>query len=165
MGSVLTIQSSAKFCGDPGVSTSAGLETTLKKILIKVSRPRGWRSQGPPGVGDWVGASVEGVSDGLSVGVEDGEVVGAEEGTAVGPPEGVSVGPLDGTTDGTDVGPFDGATEGLSVGDGVAPVSVGDSEGLPVGDPVGDSEGVLVGAALSKLLTMADMKSTKASGI
>ena len=143
MGSVLTIKSSAKFCGDPGVSTSAGLETTLKKILIKTSRPRGWRPQGPPGVGESVG---------LSEGVEEGEAVGAEEGAAVGPSEGTDVGPVDGATEGADVGPVDGATEGLSVGDAVAPVSEGDSEGLPVGDPVGGSEGVLDGAALSKLL-------------
>lgn len=144
MGSVLTIQSSASCCGDPGVSTSAGFEITLRKILIKVSRPVGWRSQGPPGVGASVGTGVDGVADGLSVGVKDGEIVGVDEGVAVGPLEG------------TAVGPSDGATEGLSVGDGVAPISEGGAEGLLDGELVGVSEGELVGtalgAALSKLL-------------
>jgi len=35
------IQFRASICGDPGVSTSAGFDTTRRKMLISVDRPSG----------------------------------------------------------------------------------------------------------------------------
>ena len=159
MGSSSMIQLRANAWGDPGVSTSAGLETTRKNILIRADRPRSERLHGPSdtglgvggGTGDGVGATGDGVgATGAMVGEE---VLGASEGLEEGAPEAVTEGATEGAPEGLSIGASEGDSEGVSeavtVGGAEAVTegdAEGDSKGLLEGDAVGEAVGVLVGA-------------------
>jgi hypothetical protein len=92
------------------VSTSAGFETTLKKMLIKVFLAEGVRLHGPSDIGLGVGAGTgarvdtDGDSDGAPEdfdGAPEGSiVVGDIDASVVGPSEGISDGTLETVTEG-----------------------------------------------------------------
>ena len=145
------IQFSANAWGDPGVSTSTGLDTTRKKILIRAARPAGETLQSSS-VGEAVG-DPEGDPEGsLVVGETVGASVGLSVELVVGPELVASVAATDGAPDAAD-----GAPEKVSVGAPEA-TEVGETVGEAVTIAVGGDVGIMTGGAVVTADVGADVR-------
>jgi len=135
------IQFNANAWGDPGVSTSTGLDTTRKKILIRAARPSGETLQFSS-VGEAVGDPEGDLEGSLVVGETVGASVGLSVELVVGPELVASVAATDGAPDAAD-----GAPEKVSVGAPEA-TEVGETVGEAVTIAVGGEVGIMTGGAV-----------------